>query len=615
MTNRTTLRTIIFMQHFNKDRLLHAATERLDQTRKRITALIPETRQSIAKKTAGLPSLDADTRYAQEAVIERLKQKIEDLGLLYPSPYFIKCIVRFDTDDTDRIFYFSKLPLTEEDIYSWTAPAAVLRFQEPGAFTYPIPGGNTQSGQLLSKEQYLITDGRILFMAAEDTEHGRELIYQEHFSKRKTDFLLPEIIEQLEAAQDKAIRTPANQNLLINGPAGSGKTTLALHRIAYLLQAPEAAERFKAEDAIVFVNDHNTKNYFSGLLPQLGIHHVTITTFADFTRAQLKMLELPYRERANLDEDSLPTYEYHKLQALRSESRVPYSADNPFLTLKHAYARHLPNAELGWFIQQTKDGYLDRIDLTLLLASRIHTHGPLQKNVTVLAQQKAGRVKRTTQQIPLEYSLMVLDEVQNYLPEQLALLQQLTAPFGSRMYVGDLAQQTKMFTVRDWTQVGETFTDTNTVKLDKVYRSTKQILEYIQAAGFTTHIPNNARDGAAVQTHTYINHVDRDTQIAALIRRHETVTVGVLTRDVRSVSSLQQQYAHNPLVKVLSIHEAQGVEFDVVCLIDTDVLLQPHVHAFTPQLAAQVQQVNKDLLYVALTRAMNSLYIFNQATT
>lgn len=603
------------MQHFNKDRLLHAALEHLDRTRTRITALIPETLQSIVQKTAGLPSLDADTRYAQEAVIERLKQKIEDLGILYPSPYFIKCIVRFDTDNTDRIFYFSKLPLTEEDIYSWTAPAAVLRFQEPGVFTYPIPGGNTQSGQLLSKEQYLITDGHILFMAAEDTEHGRELIYQEHFSKRKTDFLLPEIIEQLEAAQDKAIRTPANQNLLINGPAGSGKTTLALHRIAYLLQAPEVAEQFKAEDTIVFVNDHNTKNYFSGLLPQLGIHHVAITTFADFARAQLKLMHVPYKERAELDADSLPSYEYAKLQALQTKDWTPYIPDNPLLTLKHIYARHLSSQELSKFIEQTKEGYLDRIDITLLLACRIHTYGPLQKEVTQFAQQKEGRVKRTKKLVPLEYSLMVLDEVQNYLPEQLTLLQQLTSKFGSRMYVGDLAQQTKLFTVRNWNQVGEVFTAANTVKLDKVYRSTKQILEYIQAAGFTTLIPDNARDGDAVQVHTYTDRIDRDRQVMALINKNEAVTVGVLAQDVRSLSSLQQRYTSNPLVKILSIHEAQGVEFDVVCLIDTNTLLKPRLHTFTPQLAEQVQQVNKDLLYVALTRAMNGLYVLNRVET
>lgn len=601
------------MQHFNKDWLLSAAKEHLDKTRKRITALIPETRQSIAQKTAGLPSLDADTRYAQEAVIERLKQKIEDLGLLYPSPYFIKCIVRFDTDNTDRIFYFSKLPLTEEDIYSWTAPAAVLRFQEPGQFSYAIPGGTSQTGQLLHKEQYLITDGTILFMAAEDTEHGRELIYQEHFSKRKTDFLLPEIIEQLEAAQDKAIRTPANQNLLINGPAGSGKTTLALHRIAYLLQAPEVAEKFKAEDTVVFVNDHNTKNYFSGLLPQLGIHHVAITTFADFTRTQLRLLEIPYRERADLDEETLPLYEHAKLQALQSKDWTTYIEGSPFLTLQNIYARYLPNKELQAFLRQAQSGYLDRLDVTLLLACRIKTYGPLQKDITLLTQQKEGRVKRTKKQIPLEYSLMVLDEVQNYLPEQLALLQQLTAPFGSRMYVGDLAQQTKLFTVRDWSQVGETFTSTNTVKLDKVYRSTKQILEYIQSRGYTTYIPANSRTGNQVQTYTYINLDDCVAYIENVIAHNPDVSVGILTPDSTAITQLAKHYTHNQKVKVLSIHEAQGVEFDVVCLINSEQLLKTPPENFPETLATQVRQVHTDLLYVALTRAMNELHVLNPA--
>lgn len=599
------------MQHFNKDWLLSAAKEHLDRTRKRITALIPETKQSIAQKTAGLPSLDADTRYAQEAVIERLKQKIEDLDLLHPSPYFIKCIVRFDTDSTDRIFYFSKLPLTEEDIYSWTAPAAVLRFHEPGQFTYPIPGGNSQNGQLLHKEQYLITDGRILFMAAEDTEHGRELIYQEHFSKRKTDFILPEIIEQLEAAQDKAIRTPANQNLLINGPAGSGKTTLALHRIAYLLQAPEVAEKFKAEDAIVFVNDHNTKNYFSGLLPQLGIHHVTITTFADFAREQLKILTVHYRERADLDEDTVPLYEYAKLQALQSNDWTPYIPDNPFLTLKHVYGRHLPSEQLRTFMGQVEKGYIDRIDITVLFACSIYTHGPLQKDITILTQLKEGRVKRTKKQVPLQYSLMVLDEVQNYLPEQLALLQGMTSAFGSRMYVGDLAQQTKLFTVRDWAQVGEVFTDTNTVKLDKVYRSTQQILEYIQSRGYATYIPTNARTGNPVQTHTYTGIDDCAAYINQVIESTPDVSIGIITPTTIIATHMAERYGHFSKVKVLGIHEAQGVEFDIVCLVDSGRLLKTPTSNFPTSLAQRVQQVNTDLLYVALTRAMNELHILD----
>jgi DNA helicase-2/ATP-dependent DNA helicase PcrA len=114
-----------------------------------------------------------------------------------------------------------------------------------------------QSGELISKEQYMITDGKIVFMAFESLEQARELIYQEYFSQRKSSFLLPEIVEQMEQAQDKVIRAHHQGSFLISGAAGSGKTTLALHRVAYLLQSPDTAERFKTENTIVFVQDNS----------------------------------------------------------------------------------------------------------------------------------------------------------------------------------------------------------------------------------------------------------------------------------------------------------------------------------------------------------------------
>jgi hypothetical protein len=259
-------------------------------------------------------------------------------------------------------------------------------------------------------------------------------------------------------------------------------------------------------------------------------------------------------------------------------------------------------------------GYIDRIDATLLLACYVHTYGPLQKSVTTLVQLKGGRVKRTKKQVPLEYSLMVLDEVQNYLPQQLALLQSMTSAFGSRMYVGDLAQQTKLFTVRDWSQVKETFTDANTVKLDKVYRSTKQILEFIQSRGYATHIPTNARVGNTVQTYTYTNLNDCTAYIKTVIERNPEVSIGVVTPTNSIATQLSQHYAQNQKIKVLSIHEAQGVEFDIVCLVDSSRLLAAPTTTFPTNLAEQVKQVNTDLLYVALTRAMNELHVLDPAT-
>ncbi|HNW09616.1 MAG TPA: hypothetical protein PKM52_03475, partial [bacterium] len=110
------------------------------------------------------------------------------------------------------------------------------------------------------------------------------MIYQEYFSTRKTSFILPEIVAQMEKAQDQVVRAEYGGKLAITGPAGSGKTTLALHRAAYLLQSPETVDKLDANQIIVFVQDDSTRDYFSHLLPELGINDVEITTMASWAR-------------------------------------------------------------------------------------------------------------------------------------------------------------------------------------------------------------------------------------------------------------------------------------------------------------------------------------------
>ncbi len=599
------------MRYFNKDGLLAAATEHIARIRDLIHRTIPEYLQQITQTKARLTKLSPEDRMTAEAVIDSLTKKTQYLDGLYPSPYFIKCIARFDTDTTDRIFYFSKFPFPEEHIYSWTAPAATLRFQSPGTFTYPGGDGKPVSGTLHHKEQYLISDGHIVFMAAESTEHPRELIYQEHFSKRKVEFSLPEIVEQMEAAQDKAIRTPPTSSLLISGPAGSGKTTLALHRIAYLLQSPDTADRYAADKTLVLVNDHTTRAYFASLLPQLGITGVQITTFSDFCLLSLKLHDHSYAEQHTEDRNAHYQFEHQKMRALHQP--LPTRSTEPYTYLLQAYAAYLTADTIPLWKQQVERRTLDRIDLTLLWKAAAAAGG-LHTSSTEYIPRAGGKITRKQKLVPLAYSLILLDEVQNFLPEQIALLQQLRSPAGSLIYVGDLAQQTKLGTVRSWDQAGETFTDANTVRLEKVYRSTQQILSYIQSLGYTVAIPDQAREGAAVTTHTYATNEEKYAQIQRILGAHPDVLCGVLITHTTDREPLTRRYAHHPNVKILSIPEAQGVEFDAVVLCDTNTLANVDL-AISPDLAASITQVNRDLLYVGLTRAMNTLYILNSEDT
>lgn len=594
----------------NKDALLEAARSRLMEVREILQNKLQKAKENIVVYKEKVKKLSPPDLYTAQSLLKKNEQLVDIAHALYPSPYFIKCIVQFDNQQESRIFYFSKFALAEENIYSWTSPAAVLRFEAPGMFSYQSPEGG-QTGILQSKEQYLITDGHIVFMATESTEYARQLIYQEHFSKRKTDFLLPEIVEQMEAAQDKAIRTPPSRSLLISGPAGSGKTTLALHRVAYLLQSPDTAQKFSAESTIVFVNDHSTQKYFAALLPELGIMNVTITTLADFVLQNLNLQHYQYQTAFGESDYQQNIYAHEKNSALQQNGNSAYTT-NTWQLLKTAYRGHLRGDSLRLLQDQESQNVLDRFDIAIIFRAYLDTFGGLTSYETEYAQLKSGKVRRTRKAVAKQYSLIILDEAQNYLPQQLELVTRCLSPAGSCVYVGDLAQQTKLFTIRNWDQVGQNFSEENTVALHKVYRSTKQILEYIQSQGFSVTIPEKAREGRPVKSLKYDTAAERHEHIARIVSENPEVTVGILSPDPHLVTALTEQHKNQPKVKVLTISEAQGVEFDVVILCDSGGLSQANLSAYPEELATQITQVNRDLLYVALTRAMNELYILSQ---
>lgn len=166
-------------------------------------------------------------------------------------------------------------------------------------------------------------------------------------------------------------------------------------------------------------------------------------------------------------------------------------------------------------------------------------------------------------------------------------------------YVGDLAQQTSLFTLRDWTTIGEKFESGRIVRLDKVYRSTREILEYIRSAGYAVEIPDGVRAGKAVES------ID-DDQIEKIISDNPKVLIGVLgvsPEDIAPYASLESDR-----VRIMTINKSQGVEFDIVILI----MRQTDTSGYPPEILSEKEKILRDQIYVGLTRAMNELYILKK---
>lgn len=570
----------------------------------KLTAVQEDRRQKVSELTQKIRVGHSPDRLVELKLLALYRAQVEELKHLRSAPYVSRCAILDEGGEAHEL-RFAKSAFPEEQIYSWIAPAAQLRFAACGDASYPRPDGTTAKVRLEQKDQLLIHDGKILFLATESTQAARELVYQAYFSQHKSQFALADIVAQMEAAQDQVIRAPVEGSMLITGPAGSGKTTLALHRVAYLAQAPETAERFPGKRIIVFVQDASSQQYFSHLLPELGIHDVAITTFDIWARTELGCTEIPFVDRFGESEHERDGYEWAKARAL-TETLTLKASQDPWELLHQWYEQTLEPTMFSVFVRQREERCLDRFDLTLLLQLRVAREGALLHDVTYYEERANGKLKKVQTREPLSYALLILDEVQNYLPAQIRLLRScVDLRTRATLYVGDLAQQTRLATVRDWGAVGEHDLAAHTVRLEKVYRHTKEITSYLKDQGYKVTVRDDLRSGTAVEEKT-ISVIQGGAWLKEIQQKHPDVSIGCICSSNDLLDRAEVRSLASERVRILTIREAQGVEFDVVLFLDP---AEPDFMGSDPAFIEEQRRVWRDLRYVGLTRAMNTLYV------
>ncbi len=540
----------------------------------------------------------------------RLLHELENQRMMetqIQSPYFVRCDVHLDGEQQAKIWYFGKFPFLSESIYSWVTPAATIRFESPGRFRYTTPEGEDITGALLRKDQFLIVNKKILFMATENKEQQRKLVYQEYFSQKKDSFALTEIVEQMEKAQDTIIRAHHRGSFLISGPAGSGKTTLALHRVAFLVQSPDTSALFPEKEIIIFVQDRVTQEYFAKLLPSLGIYDVSITTFDQWAMSILGLTNVSYamRSSTSLGELELDAYEFAKYQSMKEIKSYPTNLLRVFDYLEQCYEKEFTTEQKELFKKQKKALILDRFDLTLLLKATLKTKDKLTIQKEKFTRTASGKYTKKLTDKDVSFALMVIDEAENYLPEQLQIFKSCSnKQTQAIIYVGDLVQQTLPFTIKQWADIEEKFDDERKVVLQKVYRNTKQILEYIKSHEYEVVIPEEARGGEMVEE------IAESKVKELIINKHiKDTSIGILAQSEQSLGKYRRLLDSYKNVHCFTINEAQGVEFDTVFLVSPHKPEDNTHHTQNNELIKEREKVNRDLLYVAYTRAIQKLYI------
>ena len=592
-----------------KETLLQSLRTHIDFVVEKIKEKLQTTKILANTSLKELSKLSPEDQMVYMNLRAQAQTREVELAHLEGSPYFMKCVV-IDEAGEEKRYFLAKHQFSEESIYSWVSPIASIRFENLGHASYTLADGMIKKIDIKEKEQYMIVDGKVIFFAREVQDIPRELIYQEHFTKQKSEFALPEIVAQMEKAQDQVIRAHYKGPLVISGPAGSGKTTLALHRVAYLTQAPDTASLYPPRSVVVFVQDKGTKEYFSKLLPGLGIHDVHITTFFEWGFSILGLKDYTYVERYGENDEEKDLYEYVKIRSLREKS-IPVWNKNIFSVLTADYATNLSLESKLLFENQRREKKLDRFDLVILLQSYLEKYKTFETKREYQTYVNDKLVKKIEKN-QIQYSLMIVDEFQNYLPEQLQIIKKcIQEQTQSIVYVGDIAQQVKLGTIRNWHDVGETIPPERSVMLNKVYRNTRNILSFIKSLGYTIEITDGVTEGPVVVEKTQQTIEQEIQHIKNNIEKYEKGSIGILAKNESYLELFKKEFSTIKQIHILTFLESQGVEFDLVFLVginktsfevthDADVL---------PEHIEERIRMQKDLLYVALTRAITELHV------
>ena len=190
-------------------------------------------------------------------------------------PYFGRIVFHDEALDKEESVYIGKGGIAKDTTHymvaDWRAPVANAYYENGlGKCSYPAPDGAEMKIDLKLKRTYEIEEGKLLDFYDTEVVANDDLLTK-YLAKNK-QAVLGEIIATIQKEQNEVIRKSPYHNMIVQGVAGSGKTTVAMHRISYILYNYQ--ERFRPDDFYIVGSNSILLNYITGVLPDLDVYGI-----------------------------------------------------------------------------------------------------------------------------------------------------------------------------------------------------------------------------------------------------------------------------------------------------------------------------------------------------
>jgi DNA helicase-2/ATP-dependent DNA helicase PcrA len=231
----------------------------------------------------------AEVLSGREQAHRQMAKQLAVLRKLKLSPYFGRVdFAEAELGGLAERIYLGIASFVSDDgidylIYDWRAPISSLYYDyEPGPAKYGTPSG-TIDGEMKLKRQYVYRGGRLMSMFDSGVTIGDELLMEA--LGRQSDSHMRSIVATIQREQNRIIRNESAKLLVVTGPAGSGKTSAALQRVAYLLYRNR--DSLKADQIVLFSPNPMFNSYVSTVLPELGEENMQQTTYQEYLEYRL----------------------------------------------------------------------------------------------------------------------------------------------------------------------------------------------------------------------------------------------------------------------------------------------------------------------------------------